>query len=81
MKVMELEAYEALADYSLQETQFYETPTIRPILSMTTSILSGKMHLQVPSNGSTTKKKMKKSVSFLPTFVEVQYSRRNYNVI
>ncbi|KAL1385365.1 hypothetical protein pipiens_000401, partial [Culex pipiens pipiens] len=113
---MELEAaYEALADYSLQEAPFYEAPLKAPVpateadqqnplLSFRSALFSAQFQrdimaassLMLPANSGATggkgmqlnggmqsalvpalasstgkpKKNMKKSVSFLPTFVQ-----------
>lgn len=110
---MELEAaYEALADYSLQEAPFYEAPLKAPVpateadhqnplLSFRSALFSAQFQrdimaassLMLPANSGATggkgmqlnaalvpalasstgkpKKNLKKSVSFLPTFVQV----------
>lgn len=116
-QAMELEAaYEALADYSLQEAPFYEAPLKAPVpateadqqnplLSFRSALFSAQFQrdimaassLMLPANSGATggkgmqlnggmqsalvpalasstgkpKKNMKKSVSFLPTFVQV----------
>lgn len=66
LNAMELEAYETLAAYSLQEAQFYEANNNIYDLSMSSQI-GGKL---AKSNNEVVKRK-KKSVSFLPTFVQV----------
>lgn len=66
LNAMELEAYETLAAYSLQEAPFYDTTNNIYDLSMSSQI-GGKL---AKSNNEVVKRK-KKSVSFLPTFVQV----------
>lgn len=66
---MELEPYETLADYSLQETTFYEGSPSAFDLSMS-SINLTKSSLKCSEN-SFKSKKSKKCVSFLPTYVQV----------
>lgn len=70
---MDLESFEAdLADYSLQETPFYDTATI---YDYSMSIIQQKFIVMKSSdinNGGIVKKnKPRKSVSFLPNYVQV----------
>lgn len=67
---MELEPYEALPEYSLQETTFYEPSASAFDLSMS-SMHSIKSSLKCESGLKN--RKFKKSVSFLPTFVQVSW--------
>lgn len=71
---MDLEIFEAdLADYSLQETPFYDTTTV---YDYSMSIIQQKLLFVMKSsdinNGGIVKKnKPRKSVSFLPNYVQV----------
>lgn len=68
---MELEIAEALADYSLQETPFYEINLHAHDLSMSsTGINSTKSSLKGNNELNNLEKKSKKCVSFLPTYVK-----------